>query len=100
MDRPSRALLASALSALTVVAAYPVARTAEHFAFGEPNPAAIVASTRVALYWRAGVVACLAVALWPVYFELTSRPRWLVAHLTWGVALAAAVLAAQAALVP
>ncbi|MCC6644011.1 MAG: hypothetical protein IT374_00350 [Polyangiaceae bacterium] len=100
MDRPSRALVTAALTALTFVAAYPVARVAEHLVYGDPNPAAIVASGRVALYWRAGVVACLAVCLAPVYFERSARPQWILTNLTRLVAVAAACLALQAVVVP
>lgn len=100
MDSASRALVTAALSALTFVAGYPIARVAERFAFGEPNPVAIVASGRIALYWRSAIVACVAVCLAPAYFELTARPRPILNNLTLWIVLAAALLAAQSALVP
>lgn len=95
-----RAPVAVALSLVSIVFWYPVARVGEHFAFGEVNPAAVVASNRIALYWRTGIVVALAVALAPVFYDLTRRPAAVLARLPWLIGVACAALALQAVFVP
>ncbi len=100
MDRRARLQVTFALSALTFVGGYPIARVAEHLVYGDPNPVAIVASSNIALYWRSGVVACVAASLAPVFYELTAHPRRIITNLTVWIVVAATLIAAQSALVP
>lgn len=100
MRDAARTWLAAACSLIVVVLGYPLARVGEHLAFGETNPAVIVASNRIALYWRTGIVVCLAIALFPVFFELARRPEALVARLPLFLLVASLALAIQVALVP
>lgn len=100
MRDATRSLIAAALSLIALSFVYPIARVGEHFAFGETNPAVVVASNRIALYWRTGIVACFVVALLPVFFELTKRPAAVLRGLPYFIGAASVAMVLQAIFVP
>lgn len=74
--KPTRrtALLASCAGLLAVVATYAVMRLVQVRFFPEPNPALVVATMRIAMFWRLGMGAYLG-AITFVVVLFSGEPR-------------------------
>jgi hypothetical protein len=98
--RVEAAVVAALLVAL-MVASYGVIRVIQARLFPEPNPALVVWSTRIGLFWRMGLVAYLALvlsplALWWARRDLTGASS----AAAWAIPAAALIICAQTILVP
>lgn len=91
--------LIAALVALVVT--YAAARIAQASLWPEPNPALVVWSTRIAMYWRVAIGAYVGSLVAPVVFLLARRDLARVARgLSVAVLVAAALLALQTVAFP
>jgi hypothetical protein len=102
MPRPLPRLVVAALAALlSVPLTYAALRGYDVLFKSEPNPATVIWSARVAMFWRLGVAAYVAGMVAPLAYGLAQRDlARMVRALPVLGAVAAALLALQGALLP
>lgn len=93
--------MAAILSLALVVFLYAVVRVIQGVLFPEPNPALVVWSVRIGMFWRIGVVVYASLLVAPLAFRWARRDLLGACRgALWGVSAAALAIALQAAVFP
>ncbi len=100
-SRRVEASVAAILALASVTFLYAAVRVAQAILFPEPNPALIVWSTRIALFWRIGLVVYASLMLVPMALRWARRDLVGACRAAaWAIPVAAAALAFQSAVFP
>jgi hypothetical protein len=95
------AAVAAGWGAVVAVAAYAVVRGIQFFVYPDPNPATLVWSAHAGFFWRCWTCAYAGgFAAFIAYLMARARPEGAARTLAPAVAVAAAMLAAQTAILP
>src|SRR5262249_11161210 len=95
------AVIVATNAILTVIAMYALQRAHDVFFANEPNPATIIRSAHVAMFWRLAVGAYAAGIVSVIVFTLARRRLARATRVTAALALVVgAIIAAQGALLP
>jgi hypothetical protein len=87
---------------LTVIATYALLRAYTALFESEPNPATVMYSTRVAMFWRLIIGSYAAAMVAALVFFLSSEKSFapMIRALAWAVPLVAALIALQGIFLP
>lgn len=99
--RRVEAAVAAILALSSVTFLYAAVRVVQALLFPEPNPALVMWSTRIAMFWRIGVVVYASLLLVPMALRWARRDLAAACRAAaWAVPAAAVALAVQAAVFP
>ena len=95
------AAIASALVLPTLVLVYAAVRVLQAWLYPEPDPATVIWSTRIGLFWRLGLCGYVGLMLLPLGLRWARRdPVGAARTVAWLVPVSAVALALQAGWVP
>ena len=95
------AAVAACWGAVVAVAAYAVVRGIQFFVYPDPNPATLVWSAHAGFFWRCWTCAYAGgFAAFVAFLVARGRPEAAARTLAPAIAVAAAMLAAQTAILP
>lgn len=93
--------IATILSLSLIVILYAVVRIIQAFLFPEPNPAQVIWMTRIAMFWRLGVVTYFSLMVAPLALRWVRRDRLGACRAAlWGVSIAAVLILFQSLVFP
>lgn len=97
----TRAAPSAMAALLSVIATYALLRAYHVLLTSEANPATVVASAKIAMFWRLGIGGYVAGMVAAAVFFATSRqPRLTVKVVAWAIPIVAGMIAAQGLLLP
>lgn len=100
-SRLERAVPTALAALLTVVATYAVLRAYDVLFRSEPNPATLIATVNIAMFWRLGIGCYVAGAVATGVFFATERHATLVSRIVAAaVPIVAAMIALQGVFLP